>query len=300
MGIYKNQIGQISISLITLMISLTLPISASEKHQKEATSKNTYKLGCWLDGTWIKPKYISSFDIVNLGMIGNINSTETGGGYNIENVKHPSFLNDDQTVLFTYGSSPDTTTPRTNRSAYPTTTMVSNLVAAVDNNSWAGIDFDDEVNLNVINIKDVMERVSKLKSNSIKGCSYTFIGGWIFSKNGKSSIRDNIEILHKSSFCERYILMCYSSRMWDNNTIHTFVPKGIKTALKLIGNENAKKIFIACTTMGLNSDNLNIFLEYIQKYKIGGLFIWMPGDLTESQMMQINTAFKLDRAKLRH
>ena len=306
-------------SVLIIHIILFLTGTAVFASQTSATVSGTgnYQLGCWIDGWWPSnvPTDSTEYDIINLGMIQNLKTLSTGSGFEVKTQAKPEYTRNTKNVLFTYGSEGGYPVD------YPNSDMIVKLEEAVSANNWDGIDFDDESNMNIDNINTIMSSI--VKSGDGKSCSYTFLAGLDFIQGSQPQTDSNLIELASKGNCDRYILMCYGGSMWSDGAIKTITPKAIQRTIDKIGKDNAKKVYLAITSASLTDSGLSYSLDciigksveiyqviwnpdlqkdeykpydppkYLKNPEIGGLFVWRPQNITESQMDSIKAGLDL-------
>ena len=218
------------------------------------SSKNIF-IGGWTQ-TWTQVPD-SSFSYVMYGMVTSLKELKTGGG---QGPNQPPIDTGSTKALWTYGGGfckPE---------GYPTDDGIDAIVNATVDNGWAGVDFDDECNMNIPNIIETMKR---LKAAG-KETSYTFIAGWAYNNNPDA--RTVVQEIANSGYCDRFVMMCYAAEMWDDQTIKDNVGPAVEKTINFAG--DCKKVILALTPAGLNAQNLEAFLNYVLDNQLGGLFIW--------------------------
>jgi hypothetical protein len=166
------------------------------------------------------------------------------------------------------------------------------IVRCTNQQHWAGVDFDDESNMDINNVVAVMKQL-KQQQPPLQS-SYTFLAGWDYNNPNASSsgqsINDAVQKVAQANCSDRFILMCYADKMWSNADIQANVGSAIE---RTINNGVPKKeVILALTSVGLNAENLDYFLEQVTTYDIGGLFIWDFATLPPSYLSTIKN--KLD------
>lgn len=225
-----------------------------------------YILGGWAQSLADTPP--AGFSHTMYGMVTNLagltTGTETAPGWSPTNNKAPKIPGND--VLWTYGGglcSPESM-PKTSQ-------QISDIVAAAKDNDWAGVDFDDECNMNIDNLIDTMQQLKPLQT------SYTFIAGWAYNNPNASSngqaINDAVKKISNAGAADRFALMCYATEMWSKADIEANVSQAIERTINDNG-VTAKSVILALTPEGLDDWNLNYFLDQVLKYDIGGVYVW--------------------------
>lgn len=248
-----------------------------------------YIIGGWTQSLSDTPP--DSFSHTMYGMITNLegltSGTATSPGWSPLIRSAPTVTNGD--VLWTYGGglcSPDSM-PKDDA-------QVAEIVSATQNNNWAGVDVDDECNMNIDNVVKAMQQLKAAQSS--KQTSYTFMAGWAYNNPNVSSagqkINDAVKQISNAGAADRYILMCYATAMWSQADIEANVAQAIERTI----NDNgvaAKSVILALTPAGLNDWNLNFFLDQVTKYAIGGLFIWNFPALAAADLESIKTRLSI-------
>jgi hypothetical protein len=223
-------------------------------------------IGGWTQ-KW-KQKPPDCFSYVMYGMVTTLDELKTGGG---QGPNKPPINTGSVKSLWTYGGG--FCKPK----GYPKTANdIKAIVDATVKNKWAGVDFDDECKMNTDNIIQAMKQLK----DAGKETSYTFIAGWDY--NNKKPSQAIVKKVADSSYCDRFILMCYDAAMWDDQTIKDNVGPAIQKTIEFTG--DSKKVILALTPAGLTPKNLKDFLDYTQNNNLGGMFIWnflslKPSDL---------------------
>lgn len=229
-----------------------------------------YAIGGWSQDLNAQPP--SEFTYTMFGMVTNLNSLTTGAGWGPGNHQAP---NTPGKTLWTYGG----------QGAAPagmpaTQSDITAIVNANNAGDWDGVDFDDESSMNVDNL------VATMKGLEGKEKSYTFLAGWAYNNptdaNGGNAINTSVKNIAAEGVCDRFVLMCYADTMWDMNDIENNVPQAIKRTMGYVG--DSKKVYLALTPAGLNSTNLQYFLNQVTANNLGGLLVWdypalLPADL---------------------
>lgn len=146
-------------------------------------------------------------------------------------------------------------------------------------NSWAGVDFDNESQMNVANIAATMQA---LKAAG-KGTSYTFLAGWDYNNNPQGPA--GVKQIADSGAADRFILMCYADAMWPMSDITANVGPAIKKTIAQ--GVPPEKVILALTYSGLTQENLDYFLNQVTQNQIGGLFIWEYPSLSSKDLSYI-------------
>ena len=215
----------------------------------------------------------SSFSYVMYGMVTSLKELKTGGG---QSPNQPPIDTGCTKALWTYGGGfcqPE---------GYPTDDGINAIVNATVDNGWEGVDFDDECKMNIPNI---IETMKQLKATG-KETSYTFIAGWAY--NNDPDARAVVQKIANSGYCDRFVMMCYAREMWDDQTIKENVGPAVEKTINFAG--DSKKVILALTPAGLNTQNLAAFLNYVLKNQLGGLFIW---DFTLLKRTDLDTIIKI-------
>lgn len=235
---------------------------------------NHYTIGGWAQSLGAIPP--QSFSYSMYGMVTNLTGLTTGTvsapGWSPAKTTAPQVTG---TVMWTYGGglcSPNNMPASEND--------LQNIKEATASMNWAGVDFDDECDMNINNIIKVMTTLGQ--------ASYTFLAGWDYNNPNASpvgkGINDKVMAVAASGCCDRFNLMCYASAMWSQSDIIANVGPAIHRTISHLGQSNRKKVFLALTPVGLNDWNLDYFLNQVTNLGIGGLLIWnypilKPADL---------------------
>ena len=246
-------------------------------------------MGNYIIGGWTQnpaDKAPSTFSRTMYGMITNLEGLTSGtpeypGWSPVQNPAPPA----QGQVLWTYGGAGCTPTQMPG-----TPEQIKEVVAATRSNKWAGVDFDDECQMDVDNIIATMKA---LKPNLT---SYTFLAGWDYN-NPHSSIHGKdinhaVSAIAQSGAADLQILMCYGGAMWSMTDIIANVGPAIDRTLA--NGVPAKEVILALTPAGLNPENLDYFLNQVTDKGIGGLFIWNFPDLHYSDLEEIERRLDID------
>lgn len=169
---------------------------------------------------------------------------------------------------------------------YPTEQGMQEIVEGTHANQWAGVDFDDECNMNTANIVKTMQQLKEIRAQS----SYTFVAGADFVNDDVGV--DQLKEVAAGGCCDRFCLMCYGGKMWTGSEIKQYVDPAIKKTIDIIGDKS--KVILVLTPMGLNDENLNEFLGLVNSNDIGGLFVWEFKDLKSDALKTMEKALGLD------
>ncbi len=242
---------------------------------------SNYIIGGWTQRTSDVPP--SGFSKTMYGMITNLegltSGTATSPGWSPANTSAPVVPTGE--ALWTYGGglcSPD---------AMPSTSeQISAIVECTQNQNWAGVDVDDECNMNIDNVVETMQQLKPAES------SYTFIAGWAYNNPSVSTqgeaINDAVLKIGNAGAADRFILMCYDTKMWSQQDIEGNVSQAIDRTININGVPQ-KNVILALTPAGLNDWNLNYFLDQVINHDIGGLFIWDFPSLKDSDLATIKS-----------
>ena len=241
---------------------------------------SNYFIGGWTQDLKTQPP--ASFLYTMYGMITNLPKLTIGppgstGGWGPATTPAPSVPGK---VLWTYGGG-----GAGPQNMPQTTDDINAIINATNNQHWSGVDFDDESSFDIDNVVNTMKGLGGLEK------SYTFLAGWAYcnpdqSPEGKA-INDAVKQVAMSGACDRFVLMCYSDTMWTTAEIEQYVPASIQQTINNTG--DSKKVVLALTTKGLDSDNLNFFLKQVTDNNLGGLFIWDFVDLSSEYLNTIET-----------
>ncbi|XP_018333975.1 uncharacterized protein LOC108743061 isoform X2 [Agrilus planipennis] len=243
---------------------------------KILTTTNPKIIGGWSQSLSQRP--LEEFSVNSYGMVTNLNNFTTGSGWSPKETSAPQYGG--VKILWTYGGEYCSPISRP-----VSADEVSQIVQMTLQNGWDGVDFDDECGMNIDNVIAAMQG---LKKNG-KQTSYGFISGWGYNNPEKNDngqeFNDKVAKLARSNFCDRIIHYCYGDAMWSD--VH--IAANVRSALKRTINNGVpkEKVFLALTTVGLNFENLNYFLDAIFDFDIGGLFIWGYNDLVPEQRQLI-------------
>lgn len=227
----------------------------------------------------------TQFDFAMYGMITNLSALTSGTpdapGWSPARSGPPD---SGAQRLWTYGGglcTPD---------AMPASTAdIDAIINASRTQNWAGVDFDDECNMDIDNIIATMRAVKPAST------SYTFLAGYDYNTAGSSSgQRTNaaVQAIADADVSDRFILMCYATKMWDMSDIQKYVPASIERTIGYVG--NAKQVVLALTPAGLNEENRTFFLDQVSEYDIGGLFVWNFPSLAMDDLEAIATALGIE------
>lgn len=235
-----------------------------------------YVIGGWSQSlSTVPPK---SFTYAMYGMVTNFPAltvgTATAPGWSPATTPAPQFP--PCQVLWTYGGAGGAPTG--------TPSAPSDIQAIVDatrNQNWAGVDFDNESNMNVANIATTMQALK----TAGKETSYTFLAGWDYNNNpqGPAGVKE----IAASGAVDRFILMCYADGMWPMADITANVGPAIEKTIAQ--GVPPQKVILALTYNGLTQENLDYFLNQVTTHQIGGLFIWEYPMLSSTDLNYICT-----------
>lgn len=242
-------------------------------------------IGGWTQNTADMPP--EGFSYTMYGMITNLEGltagTASSPGWSPDSTTAPNVQYGNS--LWTYGGgfcSPDSM-PKTPKE-------IEAIVQCTNDKDWAGVDFDDECNMDIDNIILAMQQLKPL------GSSYTFLAGWDYNNPGSSpsgqSINDAVLKISNANSADRFILMCYGSAMWDKSDIEANVSQAIDRTINVNG-VPANQVILALTPDGLNAWNLNYFLDQVINNNIGGLFIWDFPALSDTDLAIIKDRLKI-------
>ena len=213
----------------------------------------------------------TGFDHTMYGMITNLDGLTAGTpdspGWSPKTTAAPTAATG--SVMWTYGGAGATPENMPRNKAEN-----NEIVSCTNQQHWAGVDFDDESTMDINNVVAVMKKL-KRQQPPLQS-SYTFLAGWDYNNPTASSsgklINDAVQKIAQAKCSDRFILMCYGDDMWSNADIKANVGPAIE---RTINNGVPKKeVILALTSVGLNAENLDYFLEQVRSYDIGGLFIW--------------------------
>ncbi len=252
---------------------------------------SVYKLGGWTEqwSTPVDPKF-SMFSYFMFGMITNLPELKSGvaGGWGWSPSEHsPPKTPGNGKCMWTYGGAGCAPVDM------PKTPEQNNAIVATQQKGWGGVDFDDECNMNADKAYGIIDTMQSLMGHSLE-TSYTFLAGWDFNNPSQSPegeiIQTKVKTIAQKDCCNRFALMCYGGAMWDMPTIEQTVPRAVENSIKLIGDN--QKIYLALTTSGLNSDNLEFFLNQVTRSDLGGLFVWrfeaLQSDALDTMCTRLN------------
>ncbi|WP_298769343.1 hypothetical protein [uncultured Shewanella sp.] len=171
-------------------------------------------------------------------------------------------------------------------------TDVDKIVSATTENKWAGVDFDDECQMN---IPQIINTMSQLKTSDTKQSSYTFLAGWDYNNpagNSGTEINNAVKQIAAAKCCDRFILMCYASAMWPMTDITANVGPAIERTINL--GVPKKQVILALTPEGLTDENLAYFIDQVISHDIGGLFIWDYPNLPAKALSEIKDKLNID------
>jgi len=223
-------------------------------------------VGGWTQNPANKP--FPGFSHTMYGMITNLDGLTTGTadapGWSPEKTSAPNIS--PGVAMWTYGGglcSPD---------AMPATSeQVQRIIDCTEQKQWAGVDFDDECHMNIDNLIESMQRLRPLQS------SYTFLAGWDYNNPSASDfgkeINNAVLNVSNANAADRFALMCYASAMWSEQDIKNNVSQAIDRTININGVDK-KQVILALTPAGLTDWNLNYFLDQVEEFDIGGLYIW--------------------------
>lgn len=216
-----------------------------------------------------------SFSYAMYGMVTNFPALTTGTqaqpGWNPAKTPLPHAS---CKVMWTYGGAGGVP------SGTPSSPLEINaIIEATNAQNWAGVDVDNESEMNIDNIASLMQL---LKSQG-KETSYTFLAGWSFNHEGTED--NNIKKLATDGSVDRFILMCYAGAMWSMADIEGNVGQAIEKTISL--GVDPSKVILALTPVGLTQQNLDYFLNQVTSRNIGGLFIWEYPSLAPSDLEYI-------------
>ena len=233
-----------------------------------------YVIGGWTQS----PQDIAppTFSYVMYGMVTNLEGLTTGTpsypGWSPASTPPPPANGE---VMWTYGGAGCTPPGMPSTSSY-----IDAILDATNMNGWAGVDFDDECNMNVDGLIQTMGALQPMQT------SYTFLAGWNYNNPGSSpegqATNEAVMQIAVTGVANRMVLMCYGDAMWSMPDIENNVGPAIQRTIE--NGVPPKQVILALTPHGLNEENLNYFLDQIINYDIGGLFIWdfpalSPSDL---------------------
>ena len=103
------------------------------------------------------------------------------------------------------------------------------LRKSCESKNWAGVDFDDESDMNADNLVATMHLLGNRER------SYTFIAGWNYNSPDQSSagrtINEKVKMIASLNVCDRFVLMCYGNEMWSMPDIKANVPQASRADL---------------------------------------------------------------------
>lgn len=223
-----------------------------------------YIIGGWAQSVSHQPP--TSFSYTMYGMVTNLEFLTTGTpsnpGWSPASTLAPRT---EGKALWTYGGGG--CLPRD----MPANSLdIDKIVQATELQQWAGVDFDDECNMNTERI------ITTMRTLKPKQSSYTFLAGWAYNNPEASpsgqAINEAVAQISMANVADRYIMMCYGSQMWTMKEIKANVGAAIKRTIEHDVPE--KKIILALTPRGLTSEALDYFLHQVISNRIGGLFVW--------------------------
>lgn len=172
---------------------------------------------------------------------------------------------------------------------------IDQIVDATNNNGWAGVDFDDECSM------DVGQMINAMQQLRPKQSSYTFLAGWNYNNPGNSlegeAINEAVRQIAQAQATDRYVLMCYADSMWSMADIEANVGPAIQRTMA--NGVPRNQVILALTPAGLNSENLNYFLDQVISNDIGGLFIWNYPSLEPEDLNTIVDRLGIKLASIR-
>lgn len=237
-----------------------------------------YVIGGWTQHLTAEPPATFSYTIY--GMITNFAALTSGTpeapGWSVAATPAPKVSGK---VLWAYGGKGGT----------PEETPVNQvdvdaIISATKSQNWTGVDVDNESKMNINN---VIKTMSGLK-NKDKETSYTFVAGWDYNhpeKEPGATINNEVKLIADSGFCDRFCLMCYGDNMWPLSDIKANVGPAIDRTITYVG--DPKKVILALTPAGLDSENLAYFLDQVTSKDMGGLFIWEFSTLKPADLLTI-------------
>ncbi len=161
---------------------------------------------------------------------------------------------------------------------------------------WDGVNFDDEagagsnpnMNMGSLTAPGVIKAMNLLKQNS-KTTSYSFAAGYNYVQPN-SQASENVQAIAQAGVCDQFVLLCYAGNMWEPGTIKQYVPEAIDTTCNYV---DSKRVILALTTAGLNSQNLDLFLDQVTGKDLAGLFIWAFPNLSQGNLDTITQALSI-------
>jgi len=249
-----------------------------------------YVIGGWSQSTTDIPP--DTFSYTMYGMITNLegltSGTPTSPGWNLNDTTAPPVSGK---VMWTYGG--QGCTP----SGMPKSDMnINQIVDATNNNGWDGVDFDDECSMNVGQMILTMQQLKPKQS------SYTFLAGWDYNNPDNPSshgqaINEAVRQIAQAKAADRYVLMCYADSMWPMTDIVANVGPAIQRTIT--NGVPRNQVILALTPAGLNSENLDYFLNQVTSNNIGGLFIWNYPSLKQEDLNTIVNRLGIQLASIR-
>lgn len=241
-----------------------------------------YFIGGWTEE--LTAAVPSQFSYVMFGMVTNLTGLTTGTaqdpGWSPASTAPPQA---NALVLWTYGGGGCSPTSMPSSSS-----GVTQILDATSGEGWAGVDFDDECSMDIELVIQAMTSLSQT--------SYTFLAGWDYNNPDQSSegqaINDSVSAVASSGECDRFVLMAYGSAMWSQQDIIENVGPAITRTIGYVG--DSQKVVLALTPEGLDSWNLNYFLNQVTENQLGGLFIWDFTALSSEDLNTICTALGID------
>ena len=236
--------------------------------------KNKFIIGGWTQKlSAVPPK---SFSYAMYGMITNFpgltSGTKEWPGWSPAKTAAPQHA--PCKVLWTYGGAGGL--PEGTPASQP---EINAIIDATKTQNWAGVDIDNESEMNIDNIAKVTTELKKTG----KETSYTFLAGWSF--NNTPGEANNIKMLVANGNVDRFILMCYGGAMWSMQDIVSNVGPAIEKTIAQ--GVDPKKVILALTHKGLTPENRDYFLNQVTDHNIGGLFIWEYPSLNPDDLKEI-------------
>lgn len=248
---------------------------------------SNYVLGGWTQEVSNKPK--PEYTYTMYGMITDLKNLMSGtgsGGWSPEQQTRPEPTSPGAKVMWTYGGEgacPDN---------MPAIEDIDRIVNTTRDKNWDGIDFDNESKMNIENVINVMEELKK----SSKTTSYTFLAGWNYNNPGSSTEgeieNENVKKIAEENVSDRFVLMCYGAEMWSMSDIEANVGQALERTIGYVIDK--KKVMLALTPHGLNTENLTYFLEQVKSKEIGGLFVWDFTQLKDGDLETIKTTLGIN------
>ncbi|CAG36643.1 hypothetical protein [Desulfotalea psychrophila] len=243
-----------------------------------------YVIGGWTQNLTVEPPVTFSYSIY--GMITNFIALTSGTpdypGWSVAATPAPKVSGK---VLWAYGGLGGTPTGTPFNQ-----TDIEAIISATTSQDWAGVDVDNESEMNIDNVINMMSSLKK----SDRETSYTFIAGWDYNhpeSEPGATINREVKAIADSGACDRFCLMCYGDAMWPLSDITANVGPAIDRTIAHAG--DPKKVILALTPAGLNSENLAYFLDQVTSKGIGGLFIWEFSTLQAADLQTIQDALAI-------